>query len=152
MTKRVLTLLSGVGLIALGGLIFAAPSRAYALELLSRFWPLFLALAGAARIASFLLDGEPRSPVGGMMLVAVGSSWLAFNLSPNFSDAAFTGELLLAFMGRYWFWLLLAFIAGRVLQEYKSQADITARPASAEGIFVRRGLPDVDHHSGWTCR
>ena len=78
--------------------------------MLVRLWPVFLVLAGAVRVAGFLLDREPRSPVGGMLVIA---TW------GNPSRGRVPGEHgLLHIFGKYWFFLLLAFIGGRVIAEY----------------------------------
>ncbi len=108
--KRFGIILLGAALIALGVVFFAFGNRAQALESLIRLWPVFLVLAGAVRVAGFLLDREPRSPVGGMLVIAIGGILLA---------AGFRGEHgLLHIFGKYWFFLLLAFIGGRVMAEY----------------------------------
>ncbi|MCI0660684.1 MAG: hypothetical protein L0220_06395, partial [Acidobacteria bacterium] len=64
MFKRIATLLLGIGLIGLGVLFFVAPERVFIVQLLTRFWPLFLVLAGLVRVAGYLIDRHPRSPVG----------------------------------------------------------------------------------------
>ncbi len=114
MLKRLATLLLGIGLVGLGVLFFVAPERAFAVQLLTRFWPVFLVLAGIVRVAGYLIDRHPRSPVGGMMIVAVGGILLAANLLGDRS--------LIPILGKYWFWILLAFTAGRVLKQYTHRA------------------------------
>ncbi|MFN8002079.1 MAG: DUF4097 family beta strand repeat-containing protein [Acidobacteriota bacterium] len=115
MLKRLATLLLGIGLVGLGVLVFLAPEQAYIVRVLTRGWPVFLILAGVVRVAGYLIDRTPRSPVGGCLLTAMGGILLAANLR---------GELsFFSLLGKYWFWLLLAYIAGRVLRQY------THRPA-----------------------
>jgi hypothetical protein len=108
--KRIATFLLGVGLIGLGVLFFVAPERAYLTQLLIQFWPLFLILAGLVRVAGYLIDRHPHSPVGGMMISAIGGILLAANLRGENS--------FIQLIGNYWFWLLLAYIIGRVLRQY----------------------------------
>lgn len=108
-------------MIAAGALLLLPASRTYALERLDKYWPLFLALAGAVRIAGFLFDREPRSPVGGVMLATLGGILLAINLSQELVSAP--GLVWLILVSRYWFWLLLAFVAGRVLRQYAGQME-----------------------------
>jgi len=110
MLKRLATLLLGIGLIGLGVLLFVAPGGTAAMQWLVKLWPLFLILAGLVRVAGYLIDRHPRSPVGGMMITAVGGILLAANFRGDRS--------LLLLFGQYWFWLLLAFIVGRVLWQY----------------------------------
>src|SRR6185436_16122423 len=110
MLKRYATLMLGVVLVGLGALFFAMPDRAYVLQVLVRFWPLFLILAGVVRVAGHLIDRHPRSPVGGLMLTSLGGILLAANLN---GDRTF-----IHIFGRYWFWLLLALIAGQVIRQY----------------------------------
>src|SRR4249920_1790755 len=110
MLKRLATLLLGIGLIGLGVLFFLAPERLLVVQLLMRFWPAFLILAGIVRVAGYLIDRHPRSPVGGIMLAAVGGILLSANLLSHTS--------FLQILGNYWFWILLAFITGRVLKQY----------------------------------
>ncbi len=110
MLKRLATLLLGIGLIGLGVLFFVAPERNFAVQILMRFWPVFLILAGTVRVAGYLIDRHPRSPIGGMMIAAIGGILLSANLLGDRS--------LIQILGKYWFWILLAFIAGRVLKQY----------------------------------
>jgi hypothetical protein len=104
----------------LGVLFFVTPERAYVLQVLARFWPLFLILAGVLRISGHLLDRQPRSPVGGLVLTSLGGILLAANLRGERS--------FLYIFGRYWFWLLLALIAGRVIRQYTHRAQDGPRP------------------------
>jgi DUF4097 and DUF4098 domain-containing protein YvlB len=119
MFKRVATFLFGVALVSLGLLFFIAPERSYLVHGLVRYWPIFLILAGVVRFGGYLLDRQPRSPMGGLLLMTLGGILLAANLQ---------GETnLLTIFGRSWFFLLLAFIAGRVLRQY------THRPEDGRG-------------------
>lgn len=115
MLKRIGTLLLAIGLIGLGVLFFLPPEKHYLVQLLSRFWPIFLILAGLIRVAGYLLDRHPRSPVGGLMISAIGGIILA---------AGFSGrQSFLQILGHYWFWLLLSLIIGRVLKQYTHNFD-----------------------------
>ncbi|MGH9843505.1 MAG: hypothetical protein ACREEM_32605, partial [Blastocatellia bacterium] len=122
MIKRIATLLLGIGLIGLGVLLFVAPGGSTAVQMLVRFWPLFLVLAGVVRLLGFLIDRHPKSPVGGMLITAVGGILLSANLLGH------TSFLLL--LGKYWFWLLLAFIAGRVMKQYLHNPRDGSRPSA----------------------
>jgi DUF4097 and DUF4098 domain-containing protein YvlB/uncharacterized membrane protein HdeD (DUF308 family) len=129
MLKRLATLLLGIGLIGLGVLFFVAPERAFAVQILMRFWPVFLILAGVVRVAGYLIDRHPRSPVGGMMIAAVGGILLSANLLGDRS--------LIQILGKYWFWILLAFVAGRLLKQYTHRIEDGARiNAFAPGAVV----------------
>ena len=110
MLKRIGTLLLGIGLIVIGVLFFFAPEQAFAVRWLMRLWPVALILAGLVRVSGYLIDRHPRSPVGGMMIAAIGGILLSANLLEHNS--------LVLILGKYWFWILLAFIAGRLLKQY----------------------------------
>jgi DUF4097 and DUF4098 domain-containing protein YvlB len=127
--KRIATLLLGIGLIGLGVLFFIAPERAFLTQLLTRFWPLFLILAGLVRVAGYLIDRHPHSPVGGMMITAIGGILLTANLRGEHS--------FIQLIGNYWFWLLLAFIIGRILRQYTHRHPDGRRPrAFSPGAIV----------------
>jgi DUF4097 and DUF4098 domain-containing protein YvlB len=129
MLKRLAILLLGVGLIGLGVLLFVAPGGHISLQWLAKLWPIFLILAGLVQVAGHLIDRHPRTPVTGMMIAAVGGILLAANLRGDRS--------LLLLFGHYWFWLLLAFIMGRVLRQYTYQGATGARPrAFSAGAIV----------------
>ncbi|MCI0336298.1 MAG: DUF4097 domain-containing protein [Acidobacteria bacterium] len=129
MFKRIATLLLGIGLIGLGVLFFVAPERVFIVQLLTRFWPLFLVLAGMVRVAGYLIDRHPRSPVGGMILTAIGGILLAVNLRGDHS--------IIRIFGDYWFWLLLALVIGRVLRQYTHRLEDGSCPrAFSPGAIV----------------
>lgn len=130
MLKRLATLLLGIGLIGLGVLLFTAPGGSVVMQWLAKLWPIFLILAGLVRVFGYLIDRHPRSPVGGMMIIAIGGILLAANLRGDHS--------FLLLFGKYWFFLLLAFIVGRVLWQYTHRADDGKRPQafSPGAIFV----------------
>ncbi len=130
MLKRLATFLLGVALIGLGFFFFMAPEQAYLVLLLKKFWPLFLILAGLVRLAGHLIDRHPRSPLGSLLLTAIGGILLAVNLRGETS--------LTEIIGRYWFWFLLAYVLGRVLRQY-TQPQTSGKPLRAfspGGIFV----------------
>jgi DUF4097 and DUF4098 domain-containing protein YvlB len=120
MSKRIATLMLGIGLIVIGALFFVAPEQAFALRWLMRLWPVALILAGLVRIAGYLIDRHPRSPVGGMMIMATGGILLSANLLGHNS--------FILILGKYWFWILLAFIAGRLLKQYTHRIEDGRRP------------------------
>ncbi|HZF39702.1 MAG TPA: DUF4097 family beta strand repeat-containing protein [Blastocatellia bacterium] len=120
MSKRFATLLLGIGLIVIGALFFVAPEQAFALRWLMRLWPVALILAGLIRVAGYLIDRHPRSPAGGMMITAIGGIMLSANLLGHNS--------FILILGKYWFWILLAFIAGRLLKQYTHRIEDGLRP------------------------
>ncbi len=119
-SKRFLTLLVGIGLIAVGALFFIAPEQAFAVRWLTRLWPVALILAGLVRVAGYLIDRHPLSPVGGTMIAATGGILLSANLLGHNS--------LVLILGRYWFWILLAFVAGRLLKQYAHRVEDGPQP------------------------
>jgi uncharacterized membrane protein HdeD (DUF308 family) len=125
MFRRIAALLFGIALIGLGALLFIAPERASIAQILMKLWPIFLVLAGLVRIAGYLIDRHPRSPVGGMMTTALGGVLLAANLRGE--------HTIIHLIGEYWFWFLLAYIIGRLLLQY------THRPE--DGLRVRSFSP-----------
>jgi DUF4097 and DUF4098 domain-containing protein YvlB/uncharacterized membrane protein HdeD (DUF308 family) len=120
MLKRIATLLLGIGLIGLGVFLFTAPGGSAAMQWLTKLWPTFLILAGLVRVFGYLIDRHPRSPVGGMMITGIGGVLLAANLRGDRS--------VLVLFGQYWFFLLLAFIVGRVLWQYTHRIEDGKRP------------------------
>ena len=128
--KRIATLLLGIGLIGLGALFFLAPEKSVVTQLLIRYWPTFLVLAGLVRFAGYLIDREPRSPVGALLLTALGGILLSARLLGHAS--------FLLILSKYWFWVLLAFIAGRVLRQYlhRSQDGPRRNAFSPGGVLI----------------
>jgi len=120
MSKRIATLLFGIGLIVIGALFFVAPEQAFAVRWLMRLWPVALILAGLVRVAGYLIDRHPRSPAGGLMITAIGGILLSANLLGHNS--------FILILGKYWFWILLAFIAGRLLKQYTHRFEDGLRP------------------------
>ena len=120
MPKRFATLLLGIGLIVIGALFFVAPEQAFAVRWLVRLWPVALILAGLVRVTGYLIDRHPRSPAGGMMITAIGGVLLSANLLGHNSP--------ILILGKYWFWILLAFLAGRLLKQYTHRIEDGTRP------------------------
>jgi DUF4097 and DUF4098 domain-containing protein YvlB len=122
MFKRIVTLLLGIGLIGLGLLFFIEQERLFVIQILTRYWPLFLIIAGLVRVSGYLIDRHPRSPLGGMIIVAIGGILLSANLRGEHS--------IIRIFGLYWFWLLLALIMGRILHQYTHRLEDGPRPAA----------------------
>jgi hypothetical protein len=110
----------GLLLIA-GGLLFLALQTSDGLALLlMRLWPVFLIFAGAARVACFAIDRRPRSPVDGMILIALGGFFLAIRLSPTLNP--------LQVYGRYWILLLALFAVVELVRYYSHRPAYGAQP------------------------
>jgi DUF4097 and DUF4098 domain-containing protein YvlB/uncharacterized membrane protein HdeD (DUF308 family) len=122
MFKRIVTLLLGIGLISLGLLFFIEPERLFVIHILTRYWPLFLIIAGLIRVSGYFIDRHPRSPLGGVMIVAVGGILLSANLRGEHS--------VIRIFGLYWFWLLVALITGRILHQYTHRLADGPRPVA----------------------
>jgi Putative adhesin/Domain of unknown function (DUF5668) len=122
MLKRIVTLLVGIGLIALGALFFIEQERHFVVQLLTKLWPIFLIIAGLVRVSGYLIDRHPRSPQGGMIITALGGMLLAANLRGEHS--------ILRIFANYWFWFLLALIIGRILHQYTHRLDDGLRPSA----------------------
>jgi Putative adhesin/Domain of unknown function (DUF5668) len=122
MFKRIVTLLLGIGLIGLGLLFFIEQERLFVVQILTRYWPLFLIIAGLIRVSGYLIDRHPRSPLGGMIIMAVGGILLSANLRGEHS--------IIRIFGLYWFWLLMALIIGRILHQYTHRLEDGPRPAA----------------------
>src|SRR5262245_40208907 len=120
MSRRFATLLLGIGLIVIGALFFVAPEQAFAVRWLRELWPVALILAGMVRVAGYLIDRHPRSPAGGVMITAIGGILLSANLLEHNS--------FILILGKYWFWILLAFVAGRLLKQYTHRIEDGPRP------------------------
>jgi hypothetical protein len=74
-------------------------------------WPVFLILAGAARVVCFAMERRPRSPVDGIILMGLGGFFLAIRVSPALHP--------LQVYGRYWI-VALGLFAGAELIRYYS--------------------------------
>ncbi len=122
MLKRIATLLLGIGLIGVGLLFFVAPERAVAVQILMRIWPVFLILAGIVRVVGYLIDRRPRSPVGGMMIAALGGILFSASLLGHFS--------FIQILSKYWFWMLLAYLTGRLLRQYTHRIEDGVRASA----------------------
>src|SRR5215475_4689220 len=120
MSKRIATLLVGIALIVIGALFFVAPEQTFAIRWLMRLWPVALILAGLVRVSGYLIDRHPRSPVGGMMITAIGGILVSANLLGHNS--------FILVLGKYWFWILLAYVAGRLLRQYTHRIEDGLRP------------------------
>jgi hypothetical protein len=120
MSKRIATLLVGIALIVIGALFFVAPEQTFAVRWLIRLWPVALILAGLVRVSGYLIDRHPRSPVGGMMITAIGGILVSANLLGHNS--------FLLILGKYWFWILLSYVAGRLLRQYTHRIEDGLRP------------------------
>src|SRR5215475_6373548 len=120
MSKRIATLLVGIALIVIGALFFVAPEQTFAIRWLMRLWPVALILAGLVRVSGYLIDRHPRSPVGGMMITAVGGILVSANLLGHNS--------FILILGKYWFWILLSYVAGRLLRQYTHRIEDGLRP------------------------
>jgi DUF4097 and DUF4098 domain-containing protein YvlB/uncharacterized membrane protein HdeD (DUF308 family) len=122
MLKRIVTILLGIGLISLGLLFFIEQERLFVVQILTRYWPLFLIIAGLVRVSGYFIDRHPRSPLGGMMIMAVGGILLSANLRGEHS--------VIRIFGLYWFWLLMALIIGRIVRQYTHRPEDGPRPAA----------------------
>jgi uncharacterized membrane protein HdeD (DUF308 family) len=143
MLKRIATFLLGIALVSLGVFFFIAPERAFALQILVRYWPIFLILAGIVRVGGHLLDRQPRSPMGGMLLTALGGVLLSSNLR---------GETrILEIIATHWFWFLLAIVAGRVIRQYTYRPELGPRPKafSIPAIVVMVMVSAIGLGSHW---
>ncbi|NOT62149.1 MAG: hypothetical protein HOP19_18200, partial [Acidobacteria bacterium] len=113
MGKRLFAVLLALTCCAAGVTLLRAPDNAALATVshwLMRAWPLLLVLAGLVRVSNYLIDRQPRSPVGGLVLSAIGSILFVMQ---------WRGESFsLATVSKYWFWFLLAFVMGRVLLQY----------------------------------
>lgn len=143
MLKRLATLLFGIALIGMGVYFFVSPERATALQYLSRFWPIFLILAGGLRVFGYLIDRHPRSPVGGMLLLALGGILLA---------SIWRGEhTFFQVAGTYWFFFLLAFVLGRLLRQYTHRPEDGRRyqtfsPGGIAAMILIVGVGMTSHY------
>jgi hypothetical protein len=113
-------LMLGLLLIA-AGLLFLALQTSEGLALwLMRMWPVFLILAGAARVICFAIERRPRSPVDGMILIALGGFFIAIRMSPALNP--------LQVYGRYWILLLALFAAVELIRYYSHRPAYGRQP------------------------
>ena len=133
MGKRLFAVLLALTCCAAGVTLLRAPDNttlAMASHWLMRAWPLLLVLAGLVRVGNYLIDRQPRSPVGGLVLSAIGGILFVMQ---------WRGESFsLATAGKYWFWFLLAFVIGRVLWQYthRSTDKVAPRLFSPASVFA----------------
>jgi Putative adhesin len=133
MGKRLFAVLLALTCCAAGVTLLRAPDNATLATVshwLMRVWPLLLVLAGLVRVSNYLIDRQPRSPVGGFILSALGGILFVVQ---------WRGESFsLATVGKYWFWLLLAFVIGRVLWQYTHRSTDKAAPRlfSSASVFA----------------
>jgi DUF4097 and DUF4098 domain-containing protein YvlB len=128
MFKRIVTLLLGIGLISLGLLFFIPQERFFVIQLLTLYWPIFLIIAGLVRISGYFIDRHPRSPLGGMIIMAMGGILLSANLRGEHS--------IIQIFGLYWFWLLMALIIGRILHQYTHRLEDGPRPVAFSATAI----------------
>jgi DUF4097 and DUF4098 domain-containing protein YvlB/uncharacterized membrane protein HdeD (DUF308 family) len=103
-------LLLGLLLLATGCILVLNPRRSVALEWLMRLWPLFLLCAGMFRVMGFAINRRPKSPTGGLFLLAIGVLFLAARFHSNLN--------VLQIYGRYWIVLLAVFGAVELIRYY----------------------------------
>ena len=131
MGKRLFAVLLALTCCAAGVTLLRAPDNAtlaMASQWLMRAWPLLLVLAGLVRVGNYLIDRQPRSPVGGLVLSAIGGILFAMQWrGESFSFAT---------VGKYWFWFLLAFVIGRVLWQYTHRSTDKAAPRLFSPVSV----------------
>ena len=115
----------GIVLILAGVIFFAATSGIAGAKFLVGLWPLFALIAGVAAVMGFAVERKPRSPVGGMLLLFVGTL---------FSVARFDSGLNpIQVYGRYWI-LLLAIFAAVELVRYYTHRESEGRPPKLFGV------------------
>src|SRR5262249_36324552 len=77
---------------------------------LERLWPVFLVLAGLLSVAGFAIERRPRSPLGGALLVALGTVLLVGRIDSP-SDPVKT-------YGKYWILVLGIYSLAELLRFY----------------------------------
>src|SRR5262245_48105083 len=97
-------------LVAVGLILLVAPRSVGLTVWLGRLWPLFLILAGLFRVAGFAIEHRPRSPLGGALLIAVGTMLLVARID--------TGSSALAVYGKYWIVVLGIYSLTELLRFY----------------------------------
>jgi hypothetical protein len=131
MLKRVAIMVLGVGLIGLGTLFFFSPQDSRASQFLMFLWPVFLVFAGIVRLVGYFIDRHPRSPMEGLLLAAAGGICLSANFLRHHS--------LLLLIQKYWFWLLLAYLTGRLMKQYlylRSDGPIRPRAFTPGSLLI----------------
>jgi hypothetical protein len=101
---------AGIALVVTGVILLIALGSVGFAVWLGRLWPLFLILAGLFRVASFAIGPRPRSPLGGMLLAAVGLVLLAGKIDSQSNP--------LAIYGTYWIVVLGIYSAAELLRFY----------------------------------
>ena len=97
-------LIPGILMVLAGVVVLAAHSLGQTALFILRFWPLFLILAGLARIVGFAVGRRPRSPVGGAILLALGVMLLFGILKSDMTALQIYAK----------YWLVLVFIIAAV--------------------------------------
>lgn len=93
------------------GLIFVfIPDGAGLAELLMRLWPVFLICAGVVRVMGYAVERNPRSPLGGTLLIIIGVLFFASRFHSDLNA--------IQIYGRYWLVLLLIFAGVELLRFY----------------------------------
>lgn len=100
----------GVILIIAGIIVFAAVSGMAAAKYLLGLWSLFAMITGIAAVMGFAIDRKPRSPVGGMLLLFVGTLFFLGRFNADLNP--------LQIYGRFWIVLLGIFAAVELLRYY----------------------------------
>jgi len=108
--KRSGILIAGILLVAGGVALLIVPRSVGLAVWLERLWPMFLILAGLLSVAGFAIERRPRSPLGGALLVAVGSLLLVGRIDSH-SDPVRT-------YGRYWILVLGIYSLAELLRFY----------------------------------
>jgi DUF4097 and DUF4098 domain-containing protein YvlB len=103
-------LIPGILLVLIGVFLLVAHPAAGMDLFALRFWPLFLVLAGLARITGFALGRRPRSPIGGAILLALGIMFLLGTLQSEMTA--------LQIYARYWLALLVIVAAVHLIKYY----------------------------------
>jgi len=110
MSKHKGSLFIGIILVTIGVMFIIHPNVGQVLGLLFKIWPAFLILAGLLRVAGFAIDRNPKSPLGGAVLIGIGGLFLASNFH--------SGLNAIQIFGRYWPLLLITFGVGELILQY----------------------------------
>jgi DUF4097 and DUF4098 domain-containing protein YvlB len=111
--KRSSILFAGIVLVAAGVVLLIAPRGVGLAVWLERLWPLFLILAGLLRVAGFAIERRPRSPLGGALLVAIGTVLLAARIGSDSNPLRIYGKYWIVVLGIYSLAELLRFYSFR---------------------------------------